>query len=816
MPHANPNPLLATGPLRWFLDLFSRIWLGVGLLTALFVYSSIGSIGLWLPRGPNLLSMEGWVQVHVRQLRGFEMTEFQWFHWWPFNLIIGLICLNVVVATLRRIPFRPVNYGVWMIHTGILVLSAGSLYYFATKREGDAPVIRRQVRIQVPGHEPAVLVALPGNRIQVGEGRDAWSFTIAGIDPDWELLSGEDAGARAYKVSVHAQHEGGQLIRELLAGYPQYTEDLVASGDPRQPMARARKVLGKPLVHEGLRMDLEPRVQAHFHLMDSSAIALRLAGSDAWVERPIDGLPIYNDYVAAHDDVWLAEGDRVPPLDPLDLEVGPRHAGDPLADVPLRVSRYLRYALMQSRRMPGGPTIDPMVSLRLTPAQGQAGEVSLRAFDPHQVTAAGGRVRFAWADSPQALEAMGVRQPPALHIAVVDAGVQVVEPVTVTRRQDAQVEFGRIGTTDYEYRVEALHDGMMLAEDQMSSVAVVEIRTPQRSYARFVFDDPGREPMDFRAGADLGDPEGQIETDANLRMVYRPGSPELVLASGPGEGDLWLLRPADGGAAPSPLARGESAALADGTRVEVLAFHPRTRLEARPAIVPEAQRIRDARVFFSMVCVDLPAGLVGPEPHSVWLPFNQYLPDDPQDALSRYPLRPTVVRLADGRALELAYGRQRRPLPRPVVLDDFNLLEHVGGYTGSTLTIRDWVSMVSFGAGDAWSEPRPVRVNQPVEDGGYWYFQAQWDPPDPERRSRGLNYTVLGVGNRNGVNIMLAGCCLAVAGMIYAFYVKPFIKRRTRRAAQQRRAEPAGPAAAPPREAARPQPIAAAIEEAAS
>ena len=42
--------------------------------------------------------------VFVRQTRFFEMTEFEWFHWWPFDLLIGLICLNLVVATLRRIP----------------------------------------------------------------------------------------------------------------------------------------------------------------------------------------------------------------------------------------------------------------------------------------------------------------------------------------------------------------------------------------------------------------------------------------------------------------------------------------------------------------------------------------------------------------------------------------------------------------------------------------------------------------------------------------------------------------------------------------
>ncbi len=78
-------------------------------------------------------------------------------------------------------------------------------------------------------------------------------------------------------------------------------------------------------------------------------------------------------------------------------------------------------------------------------------------------------------------------------------------------------------------------------------------------------------------------------------------------------------------------------------------------------------------------------------------------------------------------------------------------------------------------------------MNKPVEYGGLSYFQSQWDPPDQarfegDRASLGLNYTVLGVANRHGVWVMLFGCCVAVAGMIYAFYLKPVIKRRQREA----------------------------------
>ena len=84
-----------------------------------------------------------------------------------------------------------------------------------------------------------------------------------------------------------------------------------------------------------------------------------------------------------------------------------------------------------------------------------------------------------------------------------------------------------------------------------------------------------------------------------------------------------------------------------------------------------------------------------------------------------------------------------------------------------------------------------VGLNAPTEFGGFWFFQAQWDPPtgprfEGDRPSSGYNYTMLGVGNRQGVQAQLVGCMVAVLGMIYAFYVKPVIKRRRRDAVMSR------------------------------
>jgi len=171
------------------------------------------------------------------------------------------------------------------------------------------------------------------------------------------------------------------------------------------------------------------------------------------------------------------------------------------------------------------------------------------------------------------------------------------------------------------------------------------------------------------------------------------------------------------------------------------------------------------------------------------VPFSSYAFDEPADAIRRAPFEPQTVKLADGREVEVLFSRQRLPLGTEVALEEFVLTAHAGGYTGETGSIRDYKSRLRFrDAGSAaWSDTVDTSMNSPAEHNGLWYFQAQWDAPDNRPSeggiaSAGLNYTVLGVANREGVYIQLLGCAVAVLGMIYAFYVKPVLKRRNREA----------------------------------
>ena len=81
------------------------------------------------------------------------------------------------------------------------------------------------------------------------------------------------------------------------------------------------------------------------------------------------------------------------------------------------------------------------------------------------------------------------------------------------------------------------------------------------------------------------------------------------------------------------------------------------------------------------------------------------------------------------------------------------------------------VTLVMTDAGSAEQSVATCELNAPIYyDGGkYLFFQAGYDPKG--------TWSLIGVGNRPGVLIMITGCIMIVSGLLYAFYVKPLIIR---------------------------------------
>lgn len=779
------GPKPRRGPFRLLLDAFSSVPLGIVLMTLLFLYCTIGSAGVIYPvLGPghwNPFDADAWRHEMPRHWRGLELTEFEWFHTPVFNTLIALICINVTVTTIRRIRLNALTAGVWMIHTGIIILSIGSFIYFGTKFEGDAPVFRAEVIIEIPGAPRATLLATPGNATSVRTDAGDYQFEISAIDPGWELRSESDLGKRAYSVMVRVTTPTASFIRQLLAGYPQYTEDVI----PGQ--GRVKKIAefgGRALVDESLALSLGTPPQRHFWVKDSAALMAREPGSREWSQRTIHGLPRYNDRIGSMDDAW--PGEDVPRPDNLDIDLNASNeSGSPLDGLDVRVTGFLRYAVMQHGVVPGGPALNPVAEVRLTTPDAQQFDETLVAFDDARRSAFGGRMTFDWIEDaallPQFMDA-GTRE---LMFRVPESSFELAVPFRVRDLAAADRPMIPLAETGWQYRIRQATDRLPLANGQSVTLLLVDLINPEgQRLTRWVFEDPTRNRDNHESAEE--EPHKPSTPDPRLESIYKPGRTlsTISLVAGPGDIGLHVFHDeGQGGRKQITLKPGEPAEVIFGITLTVKRLILDAREATKPLIVPKRQRDKDSDAVqaYSLVRVELSKG---DWRHAEWLPIHRYTFDEPTDAvgvLSRF--EPTTVALPDGRSVELMLGRERRDLPHAVRLDEFVLTPHVGGFSGRVSSVRDWTSVIRFEDEGKWSEPVRVSTNDPGTHEGIWFFQSFWDPPREARfegdaPSAGMAFTGLGVGNRRGVLIQLIGCCLSVAGMLYAFYVKPIIRRR--------------------------------------
>jgi hypothetical protein len=591
--------------------------------------------------------------------------------------------------------------------------------------------------------------------------------------------------------------EGGvrsPFVRQLLAGFPELTEDVlpsthVAGTGPR--FVRAVREIGKPLVDETIRLSLDLEPQQWFFLRSELekcfALYVRRPGETEWHMRPMRGMPLYNDYVASRDQIFTSPGEPEVPIDPIDVAIPPASPADPFPDVTFRATGYLRYAFERSRYLPGGPNaaLNPVAWVTITGPDGASSEARLEALNPQMNKADGGLLQFRHVADEAGLARL--LKGPALVLRIPSLGLDVREPISEASLGNPDAVFRPVGGADsgYAYRVVAVQDDLSLSTG-IASVAIVELRTPSGEFRRWVFDDPALTRDVTEEILRTPNPAGPKLLDDSIEVAYEPGHglSVVLLVSGPDPNQLRLLTAlGDGDATVHAITPRQPFRLPAGIAITVGEYMPRAVSETKPFIIPPSQRNRDAGAQFSTARVEIPGGT------GFWLPFHHFVFDTERDVFRRHRYSPTVVTLPDGRRVELLFSRERRPLPAKVALEEFVLTTHIGGFTGETSTIRDYTSYVRFAEDDGWGDARPVSVNRPITDRGLSFFQAQWDPPDAarfegDRASLGLNYTVLGVGNRNGVNTMLAGTIIACLGMIYAFYIKPVIKRRQREAVE--------------------------------
>ncbi|GMV26853.1 MAG: hypothetical protein AMXMBFR58_28840 [Phycisphaerae bacterium] len=691
----------------------------------------------------------------LRRLPGMEMTELQFYAWWPLRVILLAFVLNMVVATVRRIEFTFRNLGVLTVHTGIVVITLGSMYYGSLKQEGDT-----LLRSGQPG-----------------------TSGVPGIGPHQD---------RFYDSTDLSLYVGQQLGFEErpLEGVPRYNDyNLVAfEGDSAQQAGLREQPWLTPEDPAGASRPLDLAVPETTDNLVDRDISFRVVGFASYAEEVQDWRRV---------DAAGVRG----PLNP--LRVVFLHSG--LPDENGEVSDRPAFSFLL---LPGRP------AQRLSVMQGALAV---------EYTIGMGAQR--WGDLTTELSP-GVRHAVSVELADDPASRTVIEidPANLPVRAAAG---------PYELEVQQI-----LAEppfpiitegyrDSTSSLAVVRVTKPSdpafKPFTRYVyhrFPEINQDMLDElneRGMPKRTDPDASIRLgyiDASMIQVYfddavagdgKAGKTRAVVRSGRGP-----VRVID------PLNAGDSFEFVDKVSLRVGPAWDHAEPVGRPRPVPEMEQDRSlvGTHAQSLLAVEVSSSAVKdasgkPWKTVLWLPFTKYM------GVGMGTERD--VFLPDGRMVRLAFGRRQHPFPGfRVQLVDFQMIAY--DHRGAPRDYQSILRVEPFGGRSFETFEHVTKLNSPLmapfhwsEDrsyvanlGGrllsgldpyqYKFSQAGWDQTGwaqtQQQADAGLiprpyaSFTILGVGNNPGIHVIALGSVMMGVGIPWAFYVKPYLVRREKRAIQ--------------------------------
>ncbi len=716
--------------------MLSSIRVGVTILALILIYASLGSA---LP-----------------QLRGaVELTEMDVFRHPVFVILCAAFTIVLVVATLTRIPFRMVNAGVLTVHTGLLLLVGGSVVYFGTKIEGDVKLDSPRIRIiSGTGATERVIGEM------LAEAGQAWNSFMPAFGGNVSIEIAE----------VDRAADGRPLRAKLRAASVSGQGDLTLEADQA----------GAPIGDGRLSVRLVTfPTQTEFFDDETPALYIARPGTHSPDIQPIHGLPIYRERYLDGDQPLLDTAGRIVhskrptphvALAGLNIPTGllepwrlPIHMSPVDAPFDIEITGFVPYVgRLDQAAGDGGPMEDPAVNLRLE-VKDVARKLSLFSKRPaHSAAWLGIPVEFRWVESTDEMadilrDAAG---PHELEIEVLNPPTR--QRVAIHNRQTIQVE-----GTPYTLTVRELRGDwpMMTAgyEGASSPMASVDVKTDTLSYNRTVIQ---RFPQLSQDIDETGFRHREGPYDPNLILRYRTSAEGwIVVAAGPGIEPALGFFDATGRVQRFDLAVGkkhELNILGETLAVTLEGLFERGRMSIMPVLEPlETRRPNLAARAVSAVRLKF----IGRGPSAGWS-------DTQWCMFSMYPdteARPIRVHPPGGDAWDIIYSRFKRPLHVELVPGKL-AVKHFPG--------RDNV--------ESWrSEFLVVPKDGPVLEGTVYtnatFSTGEWTLYQSGAARDGWSYTILGVGNREGIWPMVLGCVLITIGCLFAFYVKPVLLRRAAR-----------------------------------
>ncbi|MFO0837589.1 MAG: hypothetical protein U1D55_03620 [Phycisphaerae bacterium] len=728
--------------------LFASLKFGVTLLFLVLAYACIFSA---LP-----------------QVRGaLELTEMAAFSHWLFAILVYLLCTSVIIATLTRIRFCWENAGVLTVHTGLLLLCGGSIWYFGGKIEGD--VLLSSPRIEMVTLTPPQR-AVASVLVEKGQ---SWSNTMPafGGQVGFEVL---DAKVDGVKTRADVRYK-------------------IGDGEVKQATLLANRGMEAMSGQLALRLVAAGAVRT-FYDAERPALYARKTGGANWSTTEIRGLPIHREryldegYAVRDADEHAVPSKRNSPaisLGGLKIPTGWFESWRmpirvPLRDAPFDVSitGYLPYiAGTKTAAAPGGSELFPAATVRLSSPHGEDSiQRTLFALDPATAwLPTEPPVEFRWASSPEERAAMLAPQSGADELTIEVKDPPVRKTVAIRAGDSIAVE-----GTSYELKIQQLFPSWPLRspgfENAVSPAALVEVSSAEKKFTRTVIQ---RFPELSQDIDEKGMRRKEGPYDPNLVLTYRSVVGGRMLLVGDVDtltsGKLTLgVFDLNGKVEQHALSAGAKDRILAGRFVldfAVTEFLDKARRIEMPVVEP-LERRRPNVSARGMSAIRLLIEGKGPAANwrqSEWCLFSLY-PEDDERVLHIHP--------PGGEAWEIVYSRMAHDLgalltPGRLSVDFFPGRQSVESWRSDF-----WVSDED----GRETHPAHVQTNRTASVGGWTLFQSG-------AANDHWSYTILGVGNRRGIWPMVLGCVMIVLGCLYAFYVKPVLRRRRAEAAATREAD---------------------------
>lgn len=703
------------------------------------------------------------VMSALPQVRGaVEMTEMMAFSHWLFVALIVVLMLSVTVATLVRIRFNLLNAGVLTVHAGILLLCGGALWYFGLKIEGDVRLDSPQLLLLSNSGQMRELARL------LPEAGQNWSNNMPAF-----------GGAVSLKILKTTPGANGVIDRATVQAQLGDTDPITIEVGP----GMALKPLGTRLALQLLTFS----PKREFYDRERPALYVRAATADGTIAKKhaeIRGLPLFREryldegYTLSDSDGRQIPSKRTHPaiaLGPISIPTGWFETWRmpiriPFDELPFDVdiTGYVPYvAGMASKATTGGTRVFPALDLQLAiPQTNEHIERTLFAASPAEsIIDLPTPIEFRWVNSPQEREALLTPMLGADELWIEIKDPPISQRVVIKPKQVIEVE-----GTPYRITVQQLLPSWPLIspgfERAASPVAQVAVERGDLHFTRTVIQ---RFPALSQDIDEKGVRHKEGPYDSNLVLRYR------TAANG------WLMILAD--AESADKGRCEAALFDSNGRVDrhTLAINERHTfaLPGTPLDVTVTQLIEKARTFELPIIETLERrrpnimpgaasairlkftgrGSLAGWSESQWCMFS----DTPgADARSIQVSPPGAGRLWEFEYSRLPHQLQATLTPGKLAVKYFPGKRSVESWKSDFLVTRD---------GETRPTPASVFTNQTYSVGKWTLFQSGAAPDH-------WSYTVLGVGNRMGIGPMVTGCVMITLGCLYAFYVKPALRRR--------------------------------------